>query len=146
MTASSHAGRNRPIIRRRKRPSSKPSAAEQAPGVADGPSASLRQVRYTAPRVPPDSLRRARLVDFLHESVHNKLTLLSAAAGYGKTSLLAAFAAETDYPVAWLALNASDRDLAGLLAQLVGALQASFGPWSSGVIVFPVYVLLSWMY
>ncbi len=132
MTASSHAGRNRPIVGRRKRPSQ--TATDQPAGPADASSASLRQARYTAPRVPPDALRRARLVDFLHESVHNKLILLSAAAGYGKTSLLSAFAAETDYPVAWLALSEADRDLAGLLAHLVGALQARFGLKATGVL------------
>lgn len=135
MTASSPTGRSRPVVGRRKRaPKAGPSAAP-APDAASAPaSTALRQARYAIPRVPPEALRRARLVDFLHESVHNKLILLSAAAGYGKTSLLAAFAAETDYPVAWLQVSEADRDLAGLVAHLVGALQARFGAWESGVL------------
>src|SRR5690242_5365899 len=113
MTVPAHGGRNRPIIRRRKRsvPPALPDGAERPAGSAEQ---SLRQARYAVPRVPPDALRRTRLVDFLHESVHHKLILLSAAAGYGKSLLLAAFAAETDYPVAWLQLSDTDRDLAGL--------------------------------
>ena len=125
MSSSSFGGRRRPVIARRKRTVGN---TDRAAGVAGDP---LRQARYAVPRLPPDALRRGRLVDQLHESIHRKLILLSAAAGYGKTSLLATFAAETDYPVAWLALSETDRDLAGLLEHLVGALHARFGRWAS---------------
>ncbi|MCC7361765.1 MAG: tetratricopeptide repeat protein [Anaerolineales bacterium] len=128
MSSSSSNGRGRPVIGRRKRP------IRQADRAAAEGGASLRQARYTAPRLPPDALRRARLVDLLHEAIHRKLILISAAAGYGKTSLLAAFAAETDYPLAWLALSEADRDPAALLAHLVGALRARFGRWPSSVV------------
>jgi len=133
MTASSRAGRSRPIVGRRKRPSQPGTNSASEPS-ADALPAAPRLARYTIPRLSSDALRRARLVDFLHESVHNKLILLSAAAGYGKTSLLAAFAAESDYPIAWLQISEADRDLAGLLAHIVGALQARFGRRPSAVL------------
>jgi LuxR family maltose regulon positive regulatory protein len=62
------------------------------------------------PQLPRGLLRRPRLVEFLHASVDYKLILLSATAGYGKTTLLTDFAHDTDLPVCWYALAASDND------------------------------------
>mgnify|MGYP005843640087 CR=1 FL=1 len=62
------------------------------------------------PQLPRGLLRRSRLVEFLHASVDYRLILLSAAAGYGKTTLLADFAHDTDLPVCWYALSPSDND------------------------------------
>src|SRR5271169_5351660 len=74
--------------------------------------------RLTVPSRTPDQLDRPRLVNNIHENIHRKLFLISAPAGYGKSSLLAAFAAETDYPLAWLQLDETDRDLVALITDL----------------------------
>ncbi|MCC6190989.1 MAG: tetratricopeptide repeat protein [Anaerolineales bacterium] len=123
------------MIGRRKRPHLV--QAQPTPGSAPTPTRSrngqapARGARHQAPRPPDGALRRPRLVDFLHETVNRKLILIAAAAGYGKSSLLAEFAAETDYPVAWLQLTEADRDLSGLISDLAFALQARFPHWSS---------------
>lgn len=83
-------------------------------------------VRLTAPRRPADLLSRVRLVDFIHEHIHRKLVLISAAAGYGKSVLLAEFAAETEDPLVWLQLAETDRDLVALIGDLAGALTVRF--------------------
>ncbi len=62
------------------------------------------------PQLPRGLLRRPRLVEFLHASVDYKLILISATAGYGKTTLLTEFAHDTDLPVCWYALAPSDSD------------------------------------
>src|SRR5258707_8389942 len=91
----------------------------------------VNRVRLTAPRRPADLLARARLVDFIHENIHRKLVLISAAAGYGKSALLAEFAAETDDPLVWLQLAESDRDLVALIGDLVSALTNRFPQYVS---------------
>jgi LuxR family transcriptional regulator, maltose regulon positive regulatory protein len=113
-------------------------ASSEAPGGARRGSTSTerasqraRSVRFGLPRRPPDNLPRTQLVDFLHENSHRKLILLSAAAGYGKSSLLADYAHETDQKVAWLRLDDSDRDLVALVADMLGALQERLGAWPS---------------
>jgi LuxR family maltose regulon positive regulatory protein len=75
-------------------------------------------------RIPPAHhvLRRERLVDALEEGVPNhKLILLSAPAGYGKTTLLADWAQASQYPVAWLAVDQEDNVLDRFLRYLLAA-------------------------
>jgi LuxR family maltose regulon positive regulatory protein len=71
-------------------------------------------------------LRRSRLVDFIHASIERKLFLISAPAGYGKSSLLVDYASETDLPVCWYSLDAYDRDPRTFLAHLVASLRTRF--------------------
>ncbi|MBI4770859.1 MAG: tetratricopeptide repeat protein [Chloroflexi bacterium] len=90
-----------------------------------------RSAKFSIPPRPPDLLRRPRLLNPLHEHIHRKLILISAAAGYGKSSLLADFVHDTDYPVAWLHLDEADHDLAALAADLALALQRAFPAFQS---------------
>lgn len=52
-----------------------------------------------------------------------KLTLISASAGFGKTTLVSEWIAETKQPVAWLSLDEGDNDLARFLTYFIAALQ-----------------------
>lgn len=80
--------------------------------------------------IPPsrqrDLLRRQRLLDFLHTYLDRKLLLVSASAGYGKTSLLVDFVQDTELPVCWYSLDAADNDPRILLEYLVASLQRRF--------------------
>ena len=78
--------------------------------------------KIITPARSPQLLSRPRLLDAIHANVDRKLTLISAPAGYGKTSLLTDFAHDTHLPVCWYALDRSDRDPALFLATLVAAI------------------------
>jgi LuxR family maltose regulon positive regulatory protein len=52
-----------------------------------------------------------------------KLTLVSAPAGFGKTTLVVAWLQQAGLPVAWLSLDEADNDLPRFLAYLAAALQ-----------------------
>jgi LuxR family maltose regulon positive regulatory protein len=112
-------------------PDPKPNGGPAGAGEPMGERPPVHKVRLTAPRRPADLLSRARLVDFIHENIHRKLVLISAAAGYGKSSLLAEFAAETDDPLVWLQLAETDRDLVALIGDLAGALTVRFPSYLS---------------
>ena len=71
-------------------------------------------------------LHRPRLVDFLHEHIERKLLLVSASAGYGKTSLLIDFAYDTPLPVCWYSLDASDSDPKMFFEYLLASLRRQF--------------------
>lgn len=79
-------------------------------------------------------LHRPRLVDFLHEHLNKKLILISAAPGYGKTSLLVDFLQDTELPVCWYALDASDDDPWTFLEHLVVSVTEKFHQLNAGAL------------
>src|SRR5262249_10457814 len=71
----------------------------------------------------PNVVRRPRLIERLNEGLHHKLTLISASAGFGKTTLVSDWLAECERPAAWLSLDEGANDPARFLMYLVGAVQ-----------------------
>jgi LuxR family maltose regulon positive regulatory protein len=77
--------------------------------------------------IPPPRAKivpRPRLIERLNEGLHRKLTLMSASAGFGKTTLVSEWIAGCGRPVAWLSLDEGDKDPARFISYLVKALQA----------------------
>ena len=66
---------------------------------------------------------RPRLIEQLNEGLHHKLILISAPAGFGKTTLVSEWLAGCQQPCAWLSLDEGDNDLTRFLTYLVAALQ-----------------------
>lgn len=86
----------------------------------------LIQTKLQVPPPRSDVIHRPRLLASLREGlISHHLTLLSAPAGYGKTTLLASalHSPLSTLPVAWLALDKEDNDPAIFLAYLVAALR-----------------------
>src|SRR5262245_1601474 len=106
--------------------------------------ASILATKLYIPPPRPNVVLRPRLIERLNEGLQRKLTLISAPAGFGKTTLLASWLASrtegrgprTVSPpaalspqssalspqVAWLSLEEGDSDLARFLTYLVAAL------------------------
>jgi LuxR family maltose regulon positive regulatory protein len=63
-----------------------------------------------APPTRPELVSRQRLVELLESNLDRKLTLVSAPAGYGKTTLVSEWVQFTDRPVGWLTLDRGDND------------------------------------
>ncbi len=88
-----------------------------------GPSAPV-QTRLRPPAVGSDWLVRPRLLQALRTALrHHQVVLVSAPAGYGKTTLLASLAASNDFPVAWLSIDEEANDPANFVRGLIGALK-----------------------
>ncbi len=68
------------------------------------------------------------------EALHRQLTLVSAPAGFGKTTLVSEWAATCGRPVAWLSLDEGDNDPARFMAYLVAALQTIAPNLGAGVL------------
>lgn len=88
--------------------------------------APLIVTKVLRPRRRDDLLHRRRLVDFIHAHIDRKLILLSAPAGYGKTSLLIDYAYDTDLPVCWCTLDERDSDPRVFLEYLVASVRQRF--------------------
>ena len=82
----------------------------------------LLETKLYLPTWSADRVSRPRLIDRIHPQ--RKLTLVSAPAGFGKTTLLAEWiAAVPTRPVAWVSLDQSDNDPAVFWIYLIAALQ-----------------------
>ena len=66
----------------------------------------------TSPPVQPGLVSRPRLVEQLDEGLRlgHKLTLISAPAGYGKTTLVSGWVHQNDLRAAWVSLDEGDND------------------------------------
>jgi LuxR family maltose regulon positive regulatory protein len=84
----------------------------------------LLTTKLYIPPVRPDLVSRPHLIQRLNEGLDRKLTLISASAGFGKTTLLSEWAAGTDRPVAWVSLDEGDDELTRFWAYLITALQS----------------------
>lgn len=66
---------------------------------------------------------RPRLIERLNEGLHSKLTLVSASAGFGKTTLVSEWLAVCGRPAAWLSLDEGDNEPTRFLTHLFAALK-----------------------
>jgi LuxR family maltose regulon positive regulatory protein len=84
----------------------------------------------------PGLVPRPRLIERLNEglSASRKLTLISAPAGFGKTTLASEWVASCGQPVAWLSLDGGDNDPTQFLIYLVAALQTVVPKIGAGVL------------
>ncbi len=83
----------------------------------------LLATKLYLPPPRPRVVRRSRLLERLNAGLHRKLTLISAPAGFGKTTLVSEWVAGCGRPVAWLSLEEGDSDPTRFLTYLVAALQ-----------------------
>lgn len=77
------------------------------------------------PPAPPEGVARSRLIQRLNEglSLGRKLTLISAPAGFGKSTLATNWLSHCGRPAIWLSLDENDNDPARFLIYLITALQ-----------------------
>lgn len=109
----------------------------------------LLATKLYIPPPRPKVVRRPHLIEQLNVGLHGQLTLISAPAGFGKTTLVSAWlnqreeAEETPHPpssslhpskVAWLSLDEGDSDLTRFLTYLVAALQTLAPQIGAGVL------------
>ena len=86
-------------------------------------STPLLATKLFVPPPPNHAVLRPLLVTRLDGGVSRKLTLVCAAAGFGKSTLVSQWAHECAYPSAWLSLDEGDQDINRFLAYLVASLQ-----------------------
>ena len=85
----------------------------------------LLAAKLFIPPLRPSLVPRPRLIRVLNDGLQrqHKLSLVSAPAGFGKTTLVVDWLRQVDLPAAWLSLDRADDDLPRFLAYLAAALQ-----------------------
>lgn len=83
----------------------------------------LLQTKLYIPRAHPDLVKRPWLDQRLNEGLHARLILVSAPAGFGKTTLLSSWLVHCDLPAAWVSLDRHDNDPVQFWAYVIAALR-----------------------
>jgi len=83
----------------------------------------LLATKLYIPELRSGVVQRTRLVARLNKGILRKLTLISAPAGFGKTTLLSEWIDQTQLPVAWLSLDNGDNDPIYFMRYVIAALQ-----------------------
>ncbi|MFD0961581.1 LuxR C-terminal-related transcriptional regulator [Paenibacillus chungangensis] len=78
------------------------------------------------PRQRSALVTRPRLIHRLNEGLNRALTLVTAPAGYGKTTLLSEWATIVDTPVAWVSLDQGENDRMRFWAHTIAALKQAY--------------------
>ena len=83
-------------------------------------------VKIHRPNTIAGSIERPRLLEKLDQVLQKHIALISAPAGFGKTTLLTTWLERCPLPNAWLQLDENDRDIPVFLSGLVAALRHLF--------------------
>jgi LuxR family transcriptional regulator, maltose regulon positive regulatory protein len=115
----------------------------------------LLETKFYPPRLPRDLVPRPRLRDRLVRGTTSKLMLVSAPAGFGKSTLLAQWlddwldpepaAGTTERSAAWLSLDRDDNDPASFWTYVIAALRTAvpgIGETALGLLQAPQPILI----
>ncbi|MCA9838199.1 MAG: tetratricopeptide repeat protein [Trueperaceae bacterium] len=75
------------------------------------------------PKVKSNWVHRGQLLEKLNKGLERKFSLLSAPAGFGKTTLVSSWLAEQNRRVAWLSLDDKDSEPRRFFSHLIAALE-----------------------
>ncbi|MCJ7703893.1 MAG: AAA family ATPase [Anaerolineales bacterium] len=96
-------------------------------------STSILVTKLFVPTPRPELVQRSSLINRLNDGLDRKLTLISAPAGFGKTTLVSEWVEtlrlnapqdnQIENKIAWFSLDESDNNIARFLAYFIAALQ-----------------------
>lgn len=90
--------------------------------------------KFNIPPFRQNTVLRQRLIERLQCELHRKLTLISAPAGYGKTTLVGEWIPQCGRLVAWLSLEEGDNELTRFLTCVISSLQTIAEKLGEGVL------------
>ena len=97
----------------------------------------LLATKLYIPPVRQELVPRPRLIERLNEGLRSgrRLTLVSAPAGYGKTTLIASWANQDKGRLVWVSLDEDDNDFSRFFIYVITAIQAIEGGFGEGLLM-----------
>ena len=86
----------------------------------------ILRTKLHRPPIDRNHVHRPHLLEQLDKHRGRPLTLVSAPAGYGKSSLISSYLGAYEYPGAWLSLNKSDGDIRSFISYFIAAIHEHF--------------------
>jgi ATP/maltotriose-dependent transcriptional regulator MalT/DNA-binding SARP family transcriptional activator len=86
----------------------------------------VTRTKIIKPNRRTDLVSRKRLLEIMDDLLDYRLTLVTAPAGYGKTTLLVDLADQMDVPFCWFSLDPLDQDLYRFLVHFIAAVKRQF--------------------
>ncbi len=97
-------------------------------------SSPLLTTKLFLPPCRSGAVPRRHLIERLNREFHGRVILVSAPAGFGKTSLVATWAVQCGQPVSWLSLDEADNDPGRFLTYVVAALGTVYSHIGQGAL------------
>ena len=88
----------------------------------DSVSTPLLSTKLFIPSPRPNLVSRPHLIQKLNAGLHCKVTLISAPAGFGKTTLISEWITQSKIHFCWITLDKSDNDIGHFLAYFIASL------------------------
>jgi LuxR family maltose regulon positive regulatory protein len=89
-------------------------------------SSPLLATKFYVPPTRSLLVKREHLIEQLNQSIDRRLVLISAPAGFGKTTLLSEWQQQTNLQTSWLSLDRNDNDSMRFWTYVIAALQKVF--------------------
>jgi LuxR family maltose regulon positive regulatory protein len=95
----------------------------------------LLMTKLNMPQLRPKRVFRSALIDLLNGGLSGKLTLVSAPAGYGKTTMILEWLSQCpgEYRMGWISLDENDNDPVQFLAYIIAAVGQSISGFGETV-------------
>lgn len=97
-------------------------------------SKNILSTKFNIPPLRHNTVLRSHMIEKLQYGLYRKLTLISAPAGYGKTTLVGKWIPQCGRFVAWLTLEEGDKELTRFLTCIISALQTISEKIGSGIL------------
>ncbi|MBF0353316.1 MAG: hypothetical protein HQM11_19975 [SAR324 cluster bacterium] len=121
-------------------------------GISYFKASPLLMTKLRAPSVSEQALVRSRLITALNDGLNRRLTVVSAPAGFGKTTLLSQWTSALSCPSVWIALDEEDNSPLRLLHYLLTGIKAivpeienSLEKISHSARIPPIKTTMSWL-